>query len=128
MSSIPIRIQLSRANGWRMPANTTEVDRTTRWGNPFKLHGDGQPMAPEVAVGLFRRLLQEQGGFVAGVRGQAIRTTVTDIRRELSGKNLACWCPLSGLCHADVLLQLANEETGGVGVVPLNNSSKKVAP
>ncbi|WP_425065571.1 DUF4326 domain-containing protein [Reyranella sp.] len=31
----PHRIQLSRAKGWRMPANAVKVDRTTRWGNPF---------------------------------------------------------------------------------------------
>ncbi|TIT42348.1 MAG: DUF4326 domain-containing protein [Mesorhizobium sp.] len=31
----PIRIQLSRAKGWRMPDNTVKVDRTTKWGNPF---------------------------------------------------------------------------------------------
>lgn len=124
----PVRIQLSRAKGWRMPANTVKVDRTTRWGNPFKLHGDGKPMAPEVAVGLFRRLLQDQGGFMVKVRGQAIPTTVADIRRELRGKNLACWCPLSGPCHADVLLQLANEEMGGVDAAPLNNTPKKIAP
>ena len=30
------------------------------------------------------------------------------IRTELRGKNLACWCPLGGPCHADVLLALAN--------------------
>jgi hypothetical protein len=124
----PARIQLSRTKGWRMPENTVKVDRTTRWGNPFKLHGDGQSMAPEVAVGLFRRLLQEQGGFIAQVRGQAIQTTVADIRRELRGKNLACWCPLSGPCHADVLLQLANDETGGGDATPLTNTSPKVAP
>ncbi|MGV6803246.1 MAG: DUF4326 domain-containing protein [Ruegeria sp.] len=29
-------------------------------------------------------------------------------RRE-GGKDLACWCPLDGPCHADVLLDLANE-------------------
>ena len=27
---------------------------------------------------------------------------------ELAGKDLACWCPLSSPCHADVLLELAN--------------------
>jgi hypothetical protein len=26
----------------------------------------------------------------------------------LRGKNLACWCPLDGPCHADVLLELSN--------------------
>jgi hypothetical protein len=29
-------------------------------------------------------------------------------KRELRGKNLACWCPLNKPCHADVLLALAN--------------------
>jgi len=31
----PVRIQLSRRKGWRMPADTVKVDRSTRWGNPF---------------------------------------------------------------------------------------------
>jgi hypothetical protein len=34
--------------------------------------------------------------------------TSVDVRRELKGKNLACWCPLDGPCHADVLLRVAN--------------------
>jgi hypothetical protein len=29
------------------------------------------------------------------------------IRTELAGKDLACWCPLDALCHADVLLRWA---------------------
>ena len=29
---------------------------------------------------------------------------------ELRGHDLACWCPLDGPCHADVLLELANRE------------------
>ena len=33
-----------------------------------------------------------------------------DIRRELAGKNLACWCALDAICHADVLLEIANAE------------------
>lgn len=31
-----------------------------------------------------------------------------DIRAELGGKNLACWCAIGSPCHADVLLELAN--------------------
>lgn len=34
--------------------------------------------------------------------------SLDDIRRELGGKNLACWCALDARCHADVLLELAN--------------------
>jgi hypothetical protein len=33
--------------------------------------------------------------------------TLADIRRDLAGKDLACWCPLNQPCHADVLLELA---------------------
>ena len=31
-----------------------------------------------------------------------------DIRRELGGLNLACWCRPGTSCYADVLLELAN--------------------
>ncbi len=34
--------------------------------------------------------------------------TEDDVRRELAGRDLACWCPLDGPCHADVLLEVAN--------------------
>ena len=30
------------------------------------------------------------------------------IRSELRGKNLSCWCKPSQVCHADVLLEVAN--------------------
>jgi hypothetical protein len=33
----PRRVQLRRAKGWRMPANTVKVDRTTLFGNPFSI-------------------------------------------------------------------------------------------
>jgi hypothetical protein len=91
-----------------MSANTVKVDRSTRWGNPYRMHGDSCPMTPDMAVGLFRKLLEDQGGFVARVRGQDVHTTVDDIRRELRGRNLACWCPHGQACHADVLLEVAN--------------------
>lgn len=35
--------------------------------------------------------------------------TIDAIRAELGGKNLACFCPLDEPCHADVLLELANQ-------------------
>jgi hypothetical protein len=34
--------------------------------------------------------------------------TVEDVKRELRGRDLACYCPLDGPCHADVLLAVAN--------------------
>lgn len=35
---------------------------------------------------------------------------IAEARRELSGRPLACWCPLDRPCHADVLLHVANQE------------------
>ncbi|MEU8516367.1 DUF4326 domain-containing protein [Kitasatospora sp. NPDC048722] len=36
------------------------------------------------------------------------RLTVEDVRRELAGRDLMCWCPPTVECHADVLLAIAN--------------------
>ena len=36
--------------------------------------------------------------------------TFEDIRRELGGKDLMCWCPMDQPCHADVLLEIANSK------------------
>lgn len=93
----PVRIQLSRAKGWRMPPNTVKVDRTSAWGNPFKLADvDGDPSR---AVSAFR----------AWAISEAYEQAV---RRSLAGKNLACWCRPDAPCHADVLLEIANADNG----------------
>lgn len=42
--------------------------------------------------------------------GRFLRVTAADVRRELAGKTLACWCPVGSPCHADVLLEVANSE------------------
>lgn len=41
-------------------------------------------------------------------QGHFAKVTEADIRAELRGKDLACWCPLGRPCHADVLLDVAN--------------------
>lgn len=88
----PIRVQRKRIKGWRMPANTVYVGRPTGYGNPY--HADYW-MSNERAVKLFREKWVNH-------------FNVDTIRQELSGKNLACWCPLDKPCHADVLLEIAN--------------------
>ena len=90
----PTRIQLKRTKGWRLPPNTVVVSRPSKWGNPFKVGRDGNA---QVCVEAYREL----------VRSNAIR--MHQIRHELEGKSLACWCGLGEPCHADVLLQIANE-------------------
>lgn len=107
------RIQLSRKKGWRKPANTVVVSRPGYFGNPYRLGGqhdwfsenefgpvfNSQVITPALAVELYRRdILDEVVGAPA----------LEAIRRELRGKDLACWCALDQPCHADVLLKLAN--------------------
>lgn len=43
-------------------------------------------------------------------QGRFLKVTVAEIRNELAGRNLACWCKAGDPCHADVLLDLANRE------------------
>jgi hypothetical protein len=90
----PVRVQLSRQKGWRMPENTRKVDRTTRFGNPFRLD---EGAAASVAA--FRAWI------ISTAAGEALASAA---REELRGMNLACWCALDGPCHADVLLEIAN--------------------
>lgn len=105
----PRRVQLSRRKGWRMPENTVKVDRTTKWGNPFKVGEDGT--AAE-CVELYRLLLS---GYVCLSGTASIelqnksRAVVVACRDELRGKSLACWCRSDKPCHADVLLEIANK-------------------
>lgn len=110
---VPKRIQLSRRKGWRIPPNTVKVDRTTKWGNPYRI---GKPVDLKVvkkwgwkfgqpervcanaseAVSRFRSVLSLDG---AGIYC---------VQKELRGKDLACWCKPGAPCHADVLLEVAN--------------------
>ena len=97
---MPERIQLKRTKGWRMPPNTVKVDRSTKWGNPYK-SGPGHHMSARAAVGAYAEWLK---------RTWEGRDMATSARREIKGRNLACWCSLDeGVhCHADVLLEIAN--------------------
>lgn len=104
----PHRIQLSRAKGWRMPANTVKVDRSTRWGNPAVIGKifEGEEVEDALhAVTIFR------DGVVYGCESFP---SMTDIRQHLAGKNLACWCSLDAVCHADTLLLIANDDANGI--------------
>lgn len=104
----PVRVQLRRTKGWRMPENTVSVARPGKWGNPFVI-GDLKffvndhdpndllvfdPQDAAEAVAAFKWLVSQPHG--------------RHLMVELRGKNLACWCALDALCHADVLLDLAN--------------------
>jgi hypothetical protein len=97
-----------------MPPGTVVVARPTKWGNPFDWREVRQEWdcsseeARAAVVGLYRDWLcmvePERFGEHLRPRRVAILASLSDLR----GLNLACWCPLDGPCHADVLLELAN--------------------
>jgi hypothetical protein len=99
----PRRIQLRRSKGWRMPANTVKVDRSSRFGNPFRV---GDPGIADVAASIERFKAALRSGELARDAESPFRPA--QLRAALRGKNLACWCPLDGPCHADLLLKIAN--------------------
>lgn len=104
----PHRIQLRRTKGWRMPANTASVARPSKWGNPCRV-GMFRGYDNAAAVRDFRLWLDRDFSVRSfeNVFGQP--PSVEEIRAELRGKNLACWCALDQPCHADVLLEIANQ-------------------
>lgn len=93
----PFRVQRKRVKGWRKPENTVCVDRTTKWGNPFKADWPEGGKDRAWAASAFRGYYHDEPEYRAAVV------------RELRGKNLACFCSLDGPCHADVLLEWANK-------------------
>ena len=107
--TVPIRIRRSRAKGARLVVQNALpivcVSRPSQWGNPFS---DGLRTAkPEHKVAVrAASVARFRAALLAG--DDALPFTVADVRRDLRGKNLACWCPLDQPCHADVLLEIAN--------------------
>lgn len=106
VSDRPIRIQLRRTKGWRIPPNTVKVDRSTKWGNPFRV-GDRVNCDDGTVAVCFSaaEAVQAYRDFIEHSIGASFRAAVI---QDLRGKNLACWCPPGSPCHADVLLEIAN--------------------
>jgi hypothetical protein len=62
------------------------------WANPYAIGRDG---TREEVIAKYRRMVE------------ANPAMIQEIKRELRGKDLVCYCaPLA--CHGDVLLEIAN--------------------
>lgn len=119
-----------------MPAGAIYVGRPTRWGNPFVVgseiqisgtaEGDtghfgerrevafdisGLVLTPAIAVALYREdlrwALMHLPDDQAGDRERIDENRAA--LAELAGHDLVCWCGLDQPCHADVLLEMANQ-------------------
>lgn len=74
-----------------IPRNAIYIGRPTKWGNPFHIT---RSKSREQVIELFRQYLIANPALLA------------DVRRELAGKDLVCFCAPQA-CHGDVLLRVA---------------------
>jgi hypothetical protein len=114
---MPERIQRRRYSGWRAPLDAVYVGRGSRWGNPIVVSGSGQSWRVglgAVEMGTFPTRQDANRHAVAAFRWQldhhpnVLGFTAVDIRDQLAGRDLMCWCDLALPCHADVLIDIAN--------------------
>ncbi len=102
-----------------MPPNTVSVCRPGKFGNPFTIKecreagyvGTDREIAQR-CVDAFRAWLTHKNWRENwdGEEGERRRKAILESLHELQGKDLACWCKEGEPCHADVLLEIANED------------------
>ncbi len=110
---LPHRVQLLREKGWRKPADTVKVDRTTQFGNPFTSFGGTKSMELFrlwVTGELTEAEIREKFPQIIASHLISRRKVIQANIGSLAGKNLACWCGPNDQCHADVLLELSNQK------------------
>lgn len=96
--------RLQHRRGTALPEGARYVGRPSRWGNPYVF--DGSTL--------------KEGRVLVASRAEAVRRYEADLfadpervaeaRRLLAGRDLACYCPFDGPCHADVILRVANHD------------------
>lgn len=120
---MPKRIQLSRAKGAKLPFGAVKVDRTTRFGNPYRI---GEPVDMKQARRWGWNISPKGKNHVCKTAAEAVgkfrhalfwdSAVHDDIRAALGGKDLACWCDLDAPCHADALIEIANSTVADVAM------------
>ena len=77
-----------------LPTGAISIVRPGRYGNPFKVI-DG-----DVAQAIL--------DFEVALLNGSLKITLEDVRKNLAGRDLACWCAEGSICHGDILLKYAN--------------------
>lgn len=113
------------------------VGRGSRWGNPFRVikHSDGKWTIKTDGTDNCNELVIKNCHYIYNTKNEAVIDAIEcykkwllpynydkdstfelyqsmcvleDIKVNLRGKNLSCWCRIGDKCHADFLLELAN--------------------
>lgn len=119
LSDRPVRVQRKRTKGWKKPENTINVSRPSKWGNPFSWQEEAAQIAATASYAVLsspigRRLLNEEGKknatekYKRALLSGKLSVAVNEVKKELKGKNLMCWCTSNEHCHADILIEVAN--------------------
>ena len=120
----PNTVCVTRPGKWGNPFNFSSSDNC--W-NALALGCRGDRLGrQEASVKAFRQWISDPRGRIAemdfgvvieakgktvpiGPRAKAgLAPSIEEIKAELRGKNLACYCKPGDPCHADVLLDIAN--------------------
>lgn len=111
---MPVRVQRRRTKGYRLPPNTRCVDRSTRYGNLYRVDVFGRALANE----LFQRSIEgywSPQGIPDDLIDQAYEIHCETWRRARDGYynfprgvDAACFCAEDEACHGDTLLARAN--------------------
>ncbi len=86
---------MTRVVHWRREQCDIRIDRSSKWGNPYKIGRDGT--RAEV-IAKYEAWIKTQPALMAALP-------------ELRGKVLGCWCAPKP-CHGDVLVRLAHARLG----------------
>lgn len=109
----PRRIQRRRIKGWRKPKGAISVCRPSKYGNPFVIMS---PVECEAAAAMGRKFYADSAEDAVAKYKEWLRNApdgkrIAEIAKsELRGHDLMCFCAVGSPCHADVLLQMANED------------------
>ena len=90
-----------------LPAGAVDVGPGTKWANPIKRRDVETLVCSEPDIAEACRLRGWKAGAVLLYRDYLLEKGLDPT--ELQGKDLVCTCKLSDPCHADALIELANQ-------------------
>lgn len=107
----PARVQRRRTKGWKAPEGAVYVGRGSRWGNPYTITRTTPTHTvngPSLNAGYpTRRRATQAAADAYRVWLAADPARVDEVRQQLAGRTLMCWCHPADPCHGDVLLAVA---------------------